>query len=643
MHNSKRAAAIAIITILTVLLTLTPKIMPSFADQPPVARFNYVPTVPLINQTVTFNASESYDPDGTILLYQWDFGDGSSPVSLPESTVTFAYSNLGNYTVKLTVTDNAALKGNTSATVTVDWYPKASFTYSPARPLVNGTVTFDASTSIPNGGSIVNYYWSFGDGNTANTSASTTTHAYSTVGDYLITLTVTDSYGFSDGCNKSITVVKTPIADFTFSPAYPKVGEPITFNATTSKPDGGTIVSYNWNFGDGQNTTGVIVTHAYATYGGYVVTLNVTDSDGLSNTTSKQVNVRQYPTASFTYAPILPYVNATVTFNASASTPNGGTITGYSWDFGDGNAGSGVTVSHAYATYGARYVNLTVTDSEQLTNSVVQSIRIVIGPVANFTHKPVYPAINTPILFNASLSYDPDGSIATYTWNFGDGNLTTRNYPAVYHTYSSPNVYLVSLNVTDSDGFTANASMTVAVYTTVPTHDVAVTEVNPTSLVVIVGNTTFINVTAQNKGEASETFNVSLYYDSSLIGRQTISNLAPGNSLILTFTWNTTGAPAGYHNITATASIVIDETNTDDNTLSGGRIIITMIGDVTGPDGLPDGKIDMRDIARVARAFGSDPIGEPKRWAPICDLNNDGRVDMRDVAIVARNFGWSAH
>lgn len=642
MFNYRKAVFIALITVLTVFSSIGPKISPLFAQQPPVAKFAYAPKVPFINQTVTFDASASYDPDGTILVYRWDFGDGTSPVSLPDKTTTHAYSAVGNYTVTLTVTDNQPLQGNTSAKVTVDWYPTADFTYTPPRPLVNQTVTFNASASKSSIGTIVSYYWDFGDGNTANVSASTTTHAYSTVGNYSATLTVTDSYGFSGNCTKSIAVVKTPVADFTFTPAYPKVGETVTFNATMSKPDGGTIINYYWDFGDGQNTTGVVVAHAYATYGSFTVTLNITDSEGLSNATQKQVNVRQNPTASFTYTPNLPYVNQTVTLDASASQPNGGTIISYVWDFGDGSTGAGAIVHHAYAGYGTHYVNLTVTDSEQLSNTSIQSIRVVIGPVANFTHTPVYPAMNTSILFNASQSFDPDGSIVAYAWDFGDGNTVTRNYPLVYHTYATANVYIVSLTVTEDDNLTANATMTVPVYTSVPTHDVAIAGVTPSASVVIVGNTIYVNVTAQNKGTVNETFDVSVYYGSNLLGRQTVTNLAPNSTQILQFSWNTTGVPFGYYNITATASTVIDETNTADNTLTDGQVIATILGDISGPNGLPDLKIDMRDIARVARAFGSDPVHEPKAWDPVCDLNHDGKVDMRDVAIVAKRFGWNA-
>lgn len=634
---------IALVTVFLVLPTLNSMISPSFAQQPPVAQFVFTPTVPLINQTVFFDASSSYDPSGTILIYQWNFGDGSNVTALPVPTTTHTYVAVGNYTVTLTVTDNQPLSGNTSAIVAVTWYPTASFTFTPTRALVNAIVTFDASASTQNGGSIVSYYWDFGDGNTANVSTPTTTHAYSAVGTYTIILNVTNNYGFSDSCNSSITIVNPPVADYTFTPAWPLVGQAVTFNASASTPDGGPIVSYAWVFGDGQNGTGVLVTHAYATYGNFTVVLTVTDSNGLSGTFSSQLNVRQYPTANFTYTPSLPfYVNQVVTFNASASAPNGGSIVTYSWNFGDGNTGQGAVVNHAYLDYGTYIVNLTVTNSGQLSNSIIYSMRVVIDPVANFTYIPSYVTMNMPVVFNASQSYNPDGaSIVAYTWNFGDGNVTTQNSPIITHTYAAIGVYLVSLTVNDTDSLTANVTTLVSVYTS--TIDIVITQITKSAYIpnypgnVTVADANYgdivnINVTAANEGTVTETFNVSVYYGSNLMGIQTVTNIAPGSSQILQFSLNTTNVPFGYYNITAVAST--------GSTLNGGLLIVTTSGDITGPNGIPDLKIDIRDINLVAKAYGSDPVDRPKNWNPICDINRDGQVDIRDVSAVAKKYGW---
>mgnify|MGYP001059971866 CR=1 FL=1 len=623
------AAALIVLTLFSITHISIPKQV--LALEPPVAKFTHTPDVPLINQTVTFNASESYDPDGTIISYQWCFGDETPNASRPEATISHTYSALGDYTVTLTVTDNAGLKGTTSQAISINDYPMAKFTFSPTRPLVNETVTFNATESSPNGGTIVSYFWNFGDEQTANTTTPIITHAYSAVGNYTVTLTTTDSYGLTDNCTESITIIKPPVADFTFSPTWPKVGETVSFDASASIPNGGTIVSYFWDFGDGQNTTGDITTHAYLTYGNFTAALTITDSEGLTDTTFKEVKVREYPTPSFINYPGLPYVNEMVTLDASASTPNGGTIVSYFWDFGDGQNATGDMTTHAYTTYGTYYVTLTVTDSEELSNTTSLSIRVIAGPVANFTYVPAHPIVNQLVLFNATLSYDPDGSIVTFTWDFGDGNTTAVNQSLIYHVYAVANVYKVSLTIADDEGLTDYTSLFVAVYT--PIHDVAIIDVAPSAIRAMVGNKVYINVTVENQGNAYETFNVTVYYDDNIVGTQAVEDMLPGTCMLLTFNWNTSNVPACFdYTIKAIADIVPGETDISDNKLIDGNVKINIMGDIDS-----DGKIDMRDVGAVARAFGSFP-GHP-RWDPSLDVDQDGTVNMRDVGLVAKNFG----
>ena len=73
-------------------------------NQPPIASFTYTPENPVANQTITFNASDSYDLDGTIISYEWDFGDGTNGTG---EIVEHSYSSAGNYTVNLTLTDDS--------------------------------------------------------------------------------------------------------------------------------------------------------------------------------------------------------------------------------------------------------------------------------------------------------------------------------------------------------------------------------------------------------------------------------------------------------------------------------------------------------------------------------------------------------
>lgn len=99
----------------------------------------------------------------------------------------------------------------------------------------------------------------------------------------------------------SLRLLRPPHAAFDWYPPYPQVGETVIFNASASTPDGGVIVSYKWNFGDGNITTisNPIITHKYSTYGSYTVTLNVTDSEGKWDVESKIIEVQQPPQPEF--------------------------------------------------------------------------------------------------------------------------------------------------------------------------------------------------------------------------------------------------------------------------------------------------------------------------------------------------------
>jgi len=161
-----------------------------------------------------------------------------------------------------------------------------------------------------------------------------------------------------------------------------------------------------------------------------------------------------HPTASFTWTPSIPRVGETVTFDASASTPNGGTILNYAWDFGDGSITHGKMVVHAYNTSGTYTVTLNVTDSNGLWDVEQKQVTVVqpYGPKANFEAIPVTARVGENIKFDASASLPGwNGThampITDYRWNFGDGNTTITSQPIIYHSYKAAGNYYVTLTV----------------------------------------------------------------------------------------------------------------------------------------------------------------------------------------------------
>jgi hypothetical protein len=163
-------------------------------------------------------------------------------------------------------------------------------------------------------------------------------------------------------------------------------------------------------------------------------------------------------------------------------------------------------------------------------------------------------------------------------------------------------------------------------------HDVAITAVSPMKTIVGQNYTCSINVTVANHGDYTETFNVTLYANATVIA--TIENISLANATLKTvaFVWNTTGFVKGNYTIWAYAWPVQGETHIADNTFMDGWVKISIYCDVNG-----DGIVDISDILDTALAFGATP-GEP-RWNPNCDIDDNGIIDISDILEVALHYG----
>ena len=321
---------------------------------------------------------------------------------------------------------------------------------------------------------------------------------------------------------------------------------------------------------------------------------------------------------------------------SSDATGNVVTVNGNTKSFGDLPftlwVDSGSSVTHSYNSM----VSSTVSGKKFRLDSVT-------GPVSPITvSAPTTVTGNYKTQYYLTVRTDPT-AIATIPgegWYDGAASVTitappVKNYQFNYWDVdgasqgSEVNPITVSMNV---------AHTATAYYTPTPSllHDIAIT--NETTLKNIVGQgfSTRINVTVTNQGNYSETFNVTVYANTTSIASQTVT-LTSGNSTTITFTWNTTGFAKGNYTISAYVWPVQGETHTADNTFTDGWVIVAMVGDVTGPDGWPDGKCDIRDVALVAKLFGV--IYPNPRYDPNCDLIYDGKIDIKDVARVAKNFG----
>ena len=173
-----------------------------------------------------------------------------------------------------------------------------------------------------------------------------------------------------------------PVAQFDATPTTGVAPLNVSFDGTASSDSDGTIVSYEWNFGDASTGSGPTVGHVYTTAGSYTASLKVTDDAGGIASTSTAITVTSGggpntdPTAAFVATPLSGAAPLVVSFDVSASVDAEGPIVSYDWDFGGLSQASGLFPSYTFETPGEYDVTLTVTDADGAVDTETQSITV---------------------------------------------------------------------------------------------------------------------------------------------------------------------------------------------------------------------------------------------------------------------------
>jgi hypothetical protein len=211
----------------------------------------------------------------------------------------------------------------------------------------------------------------------------------------------------------------------------------------------------------------------------------------------------------------------------------------------------------------------------------------------------------------------------------GSGTLATINFQAVGG--GNTTLHLTDTVLGDSQANPIDHTTNDGNVRVIGISDIAITNVTPSKTIVCQGYSIKINVTVENQGDLTETFNVTTYANTTLIETKEIT-LTGGNSTTIVLTWDTTGFAKGNYTIIAYAWPVSGETDITDNTFTDGWVEIVIPGDVNG-----DGIVDIFDLVLVASAYGLTPISP--NWNPNTDINGDSIVDIFDLVIVASHFG----
>ena len=445
-------------------------------NKPPTVSLSATPKSGEAALGVKFIASAS-DPDGDTLSYSWDFGDGDTTGN--SSNEAHVYQKAGTFTAKVTVFDGKGGSASDSVQITVreaaqNKPPTVSLSATPTSGEAALGVKFIASASDPDGDTL-SYSWDFGDGDTTGNS-SNEAHVYQKAGTFTAKVTVFDGKGGSASDSVQITVReaaqnKPPTVSLSATPTSGEAALGVKFIASASDPDGDTL-SYSWDFGDGDTTgNSSNEAHVYQKAGTFTAKVTVFDGKGGSASDSVQITVREAaqnkpPTVSLSATPTSGEAALGVKFIASASDPDGDTLS-YSWDFGDGDTtGDSSNESHVYQKAGTFTAKVTVFDDKG--SSASDSVQITVREAAR-NQPPTVSLSATPTSGEAALSVefsakatDPDGDTLSYSWDFGDGD-TTGNSSNESHVYQKAGTFTAKVTVFDGKGGSASDSVQITV------------------------------------------------------------------------------------------------------------------------------------------------------------------------------------
>lgn len=387
-------------------------------------------------------------------VFKWDFGNGNSVSNSDiNKTLGATYNIEKNYTVTLFVTDGAETSSKT-LNITVYKKPTADFTVLSLK----GCIPFNAnftSTSTAGDGLITSYFWDFGDGNTQQgANLSQINNAYNSVQQPTVSLTVTNSFGCQSTVEKTKFLNVLPAINALFTANKTVLCNVTDAVSLTNKTTGSGFLNYDWDFGDGTNSTNINPSHIYNQKGNYTVKLNVNSSDGCSGsyTLSPAINVANFA-ADFDVPSIL-CEKISIYFNdKSTATPDS-----WEWLFSDNSKLTTKNVSKIFNAAGNYSLTLTSTYSGCKVQAT-KSFTVNTSPtLSNFSIDKTF-FCESPATINVK---DQSAFAQNRKWDFNFPNNTdTANTSAASFTYKTDGSYVVNLKATDVNGCSASAKKSV--------------------------------------------------------------------------------------------------------------------------------------------------------------------------------------
>jgi gliding motility-associated-like protein len=417
---------------------------------PPTADFSIVDdTVCVAEDLTTVNLSAGGAND-----WWWNFGDGTGWQNTGNGNQAHQYGAPGDYTIQLVAN---ILGGTVSCTDTIA-YPVHVLPSPTAQIVIDNNNGCDTLTVGFTDGSIgaVQWAWDFGNGNNS-IAQNPGNEFYPSSNNYNASLTVTSINGCIHSTSTTINVYQSPVVSFIPTSVCQNAIAQFTDQSTSAPGD--PIISWNWDFGNGDNSTNQNPTSIYTATGSFNIDLQVATAFCSAGDTITII-VEPTPTASFTQNTIsgCPILNVVFTNNSTGAV-------NYNWDFGDGSTSTLIEPTHNFTNNGTTDTTYTVTMIASTlfgcADTATQIITVFPAVSASFTHNG-FPGC-------APLTVDfinTSGPGATFVWDFGDGNGSVLTSPSHIYINSTLfiDVYTVQLIATSPNGCADTATQNITVF-----------------------------------------------------------------------------------------------------------------------------------------------------------------------------------
>ncbi len=413
---------------------------------------NFIYTWACEGMQTQFNDASSYNGGSPPINWWWDFGD---PMSGGANNSFFqnpqhVFSGPGTYNVSLIVYNADFCSDTVVKTISVHPEPPADFYYDPA---CEGDITqFYTDESVVNVNATIGYLWDFDDGGFSN--LKNPQHLFPGAGTYEVTLTITDTALCEGSVSHFVIVDEKPIAFFDVT--EPTCEDDSVWFDDLSSTTFGFIQMWVWDYDDGTPNDTIIfpddpnVYHVYNNIGTYGPTLTVVNSQGCSHSFTRIIDIDGKPVANYHWS-----ANACegeeVQFTDNSFANGQGNIISWEWEFDDPLSGANNTSVqqnpvHVFTSGGTFYVRLIVTNFNNCRDTIIKPVQVNVSPDVAFLYE--NPCEDTLTYFIPDASVMNPSGVASWHWDFGDGQSSTAQAPA--HTYEVSGYYDVTLTIVDT-------------------------------------------------------------------------------------------------------------------------------------------------------------------------------------------------